>query len=164
MEKGDLEAALLLLQKAQTICETHAEDMTTLLADIYFSLSVATGEMHNLLEVLDYGKKQLEFRILAERDLIEPTGDIGMAESRLALAYIMNDQFKQALIHCDIALGLYNWELGSSNRKWWPHFPLIHKAWSLSGLNRDSEAIEMLQETVRWREAKYGKNDTESFK
>lgn len=50
------------------------------------------------------------------------------------------------------------------NNEYWPFFSIIHHALALVGLKHYKEAAIMVDETFRWRENKYGIDDTESFK
>ena len=82
----------------------------------------------------------------------------------MGLAYLLNDMYEKSIESCVMARQINEKRTIFLSGCYWPFFAIIHHAQALIGLGREDEAFGMLLDTLSWREAMYGPNDTESFK
>jgi tetratricopeptide (TPR) repeat protein len=146
------------------ICEEHAADMPDLLADAVFCVGSYASDTNQFPSHLKYALRHFDLRMALEEGKLERGRDSGMAHSEMGLAYLLNGQYEKSIEHSIISRQIYEKIPDFLNGSYWPFFAIIHHAQSLLGLDREEEAVDMLLETLRWREAKYGPGDTESFK
>jgi tetratricopeptide (TPR) repeat protein len=163
-ERGNFESAMPLYKLALVICEEQADAIPELFADILFSLSSMYGELNNPSEALKYARRHFDQRMKVENQKDSLGIYAGMAHSELALGLLLNGRYEEAIENSRIARQILEKIPIYLSGDYWPHWAIIHEAWSLLGLNRPEEAVEILEESVKWRQNKYGPDDKEDHK
>ena len=82
----------------------------------------------------------------------------------MALAHLLNNEFSESISYSETSRKINEKTPSFLNNEYWPFFSIIHYAQALVGLKRYEEAAIMVDETIKWRENKYGIDNTESFK
>ena len=105
------------------------------------------------LEVLDYSREHFQIRQqVYERASGDPPiqvkYDLAMAFATVAMAYIRNDQFEEAIEPAEIALKQYRSFPIFENWRTVPYFAVAHAGWALWSLGRHKDAEELLSEAV----------------
>jgi tetratricopeptide (TPR) repeat protein len=153
------------LNAALSICDKYPEDTRSQRLDVLFSLC-KFGARSNIQpsRVLSYAQEHLKICNELNDDSITARENIGMSHSNLGMAYLFNNQFALAAKSCRISVetDLKLPEIIDGSE--WPHFAYAYLGWALIGLNKPSEAVEELQRTLKWRENKFGKHETQSIK
>ena len=137
--------------------------MPKLFADVLFCLSSVSQGVNENAKMYTYARRHLQQRLKVE-DGKESSLDVGMAYSEMGYAFLANDMYDKAIECCETSSAIYKKTPEYLSGDYWPHFAISHQAWALLGLHRGEEAVPMLLETLRWRESKFGKDDTESAK
>lgn len=88
----------------------------------------------------------------------------GMAYSEMSLAHLLNDEYNEAIEYAAKSREINEKTSMFLNNEYWPFFAFIHHAQALIGLQRYAEAAVMVEQTIQWREVKYGIDDTQEFK
>ncbi|KAL8792441.1 MAG: hypothetical protein Q9195_004974 [Heterodermia aff. obscurata] len=160
-ERGNSDSAHKILKQALAICEESDQQMPKLFADALFCLSSVSSELNKCEEMYIYARRHLMQRLKVENQQ-ELSLDVGMAYSEMGFAFYLNDMYEKAIECCDRSSAIYKKTPEFLSGEYWPHFAISHRAWALLGLGRGGEAVQGLLDTLRWRESKYGKDDTES--
>ena len=163
-EKGNFKVAEAMFLSALKICEAHPEELPKHLADAMFCLSSHAADTNQFKLHLELAQRHFDQRMKIENQKASLGQGAGMAHSEMALAYLLNENYERAIQHSVISRQINEKTPKFLSGAYWPFFSIIHHAQALQGLNRDQEAIDMLLETLRWREARFCPNDTESFK
>lgn len=148
------------------MCEPHVHDQETeiLLADILSCLVDCTAVQNQPKETLELAERHFKVRMRTERAKPALGRHAGMAYSEMALGLMLNERFEEAIEYArkarEIVMELPLFKEG----KYWPHFAVAYEGICLLGLGRGKEAIPMLQDALKFRERRFGPNDTESFK
>lgn len=158
-EKGSFDQARQYLTLALQMCRNWLEE-SELLAETVVSLSACTKEMNDPESHLSYA--QWHFQIRKRH----PSHDIllnGMAYTQLASAYHQVGRYKEA-----VELAQQGWEINVTSPEflsgsYYPFYAMIYQVLPLMELGRNDEAERKLRDTIVWREAKYGHDDTKSF-
>ena len=105
------------------------------------------------LEVLDYSREHLALRQLVfDRATDDPPMqvkyDLAMGFATMAMAYIRNDQFEEAIEPAEIALTQYRSFPIYENWRTVPYFAVAHAGWALWSLGRYKDAEDVLSEAV----------------
>ncbi|KAK6426138.1 hypothetical protein LTR95_016161 [Oleoguttula sp. CCFEE 5521] len=163
-ERHNYDAAWPLLQQALSICEKHADTMPgghVIFADVLIGHSSGYAGLNEPAKTLMYAGRHKEQRLIAEMENY-PSNLYGMAYTEYALALLLNERYEEAMQESEIAYSIQVKTTKYLAGDYWPHFVYFHKAWSLIGLGRASEAYDGMMETLAWREAKFGIDDTTS--
>jgi tetratricopeptide (TPR) repeat protein len=163
-EKGNFRVAERMFSSSLKICGEQAEAMPEQYANALFCSGSYASDTNQFRLHLELAQKHFDQRMKIESQKSALTLGTGRAHSELGLAYLLNNQYDKAIEHSIIARRSNEKLPEYLNGSYWPFFAIIHHAQALLGLNREAEALDMLLETLRWREVKYGPNDTESFK
>ena len=142
----------------------HGQDDQVLLADILFCLSTLFADQSQAGEALKYSARHFDVRMKIERKKHAIGRHGGLAYTELGLAYLLNDRFEEAINVCRAGKALLVELPLFKEGKYWPDFAVIHEVLSLMGLQRDNEALPLLQEALNFRRNRYGPDDTQSFK
>jgi hypothetical protein len=153
-----------MFASALIICEDNAKEMPELLADAYFCCSSHAYDTNQFHKVMEFAKKHYQQRMQVEEKKPSLGLKAGMAHSEMGLAYLLNNSYEKVIEHSITARQINEKTPEFLSGTYWPFFAIIHHAQALLGLDREDEAVDMLLETLRWREARYGADDTESFK
>jgi tetratricopeptide (TPR) repeat protein len=105
------------------------------------------------LEVLNYSKEHLKIRQqLFDRSSRDPPMqvqyDLAMGFATMAMAYIRNEKFQEAIEQSDIALKLYRSFPMYENWRVVPCFAVAHAGWAFWSLGQFEEAEKLLSEAV----------------
>ena len=138
--------------------------MLDLRADIAFNLANIASETNQFSACLTYVREHLELRLRIDANKPMLSADSGIAYSSLGLGLLLTGQYEEAVQHCDKSLEIYAMQPECLDGSFFPTFPYVHRALALTGAGRPLDAQEGLLAVVRWREAHYGRDDTESFK
>ena len=149
---------------ALQICEAHPEELPKHLADATFCLSSHAADTNQFGLHLELARRHFDQRMKIENQKPALELGAGMAHSEMALGYLLNENYGKAIEHSTISRQINEKTSNFLGGTYWPFFSIIHHAQALQGLNRENEATDMLLETLRWREARFGPNDKESFK
>ena len=163
-EKGNFRVTEGMFSSALRICEKHADEMPELFADALFCSGSYASDTNQFKLHLKFAKRHFDQRMKVEDQKPSLGLGAGMAHSEMGLAYLLNDMYDESIEHCKLSRQINEKTPIFLSGSYWPFFAIIHHAQSLIGLNKEEEAVDMLLDTLRWREAKYGPNDTESFK
>ena len=146
------------------ICERNAETMPTEYADALFCSGSHMTDTNQFKSHKVIALKHFEQRMKIENSQPSLGLGAGMAHSEMALAHLLNDEYNKAIGYSEISRDINEKTPSFLSNEYWPFFSIIHHAQALIGLKRFEEAAIMVDETIRWRENKYGIDDTESFK
>lgn len=130
-------------------------------ADVLIGHSSGYAGLNEPGKTLMYARRHKEQRLIAEKPNY-PSNLYGMAYTEYALALLLNDRFEEAITESEAAYEIQIITTKYLAGDYWPHFVYFHKAWSLIGLGRASEAYDDMLKTLSWREAKFGVDDTGS--
>ncbi|KAI4234364.1 MAG: hypothetical protein LQ349_003855 [Xanthoria aureola] len=161
-----LELALRLCDglPSKTYSDCHGQDEQVLLADVLFCLASLSSDHNQPADALRYAERHFEVRMMAEKRKQTMSRHSGLAYTELGLAYILNERFEDAIMANRAGRALLMELPLFKEGKYWPDFAVIHEVIALIGLERDAEALPMLQEAIAFRERRFGPNDTQSFK
>lgn len=161
-----LELALRLCDglPSKTYSDCHGQDEQVLLADVLFCLASLSSDHNQPADALRYAERHFEVRMVAEKRKQTMGRHAGLAYTELGLAYILNERFEDAIMANRAGRALLMELTLFKEGKYWPDFAVIHEVIALIGLERDAEALPMLQEAIAFRERRFGPNDTQSFK
>ena len=139
--------------------------MQDLLADTLFSLcryGEETGMSPQLL--LEYSKRHLEISEKLNDGSDTKLDDLATSHTSLGQAYLALEDWTSAyeeIQKCkDIICNLDFIKSGEE----FPQFANIYQSWALIGLERFDDAAELLLEAIRFRESKFGVDETDSLK
>ena len=164
-ERSEYDSAEPMLLLALDICDGHEADMSDLLAYSLFGLA-KFGSWTNMdpQRIYDFSVRQLNVCLHLDDGSLRAKMNIAAGYGNLGMACMLIGQYAQAIEHCTRSEAL-DWEDPETIAgKGWPHFARIYRAWALSGLDRNEEAADLLEETLKWRERTYGINDVQSVK
>ena len=128
-------------------------------AHILFTLTSVTCYLYQQERAIGYATKNLNLRLKIGR--IDPY--LAMAHLQMGLALTVCDRFEEAIDAFHRSLEVYS-QLPESVSGLRRDFPNIFLARSLCETGRPSEAAMIVLENIRFRENRYGPNDTESKK
>ena len=163
-EKGNFKVAETMFLSALKISEANPEELPKHLADALFCLSSHASDTNQFKANLEFAQRHFAQRMKIESQKPELGLGAGMAHSEMALAYLLNRDYEKTIEHSIMSRRINEKTSNFLSGAYWPFFGIIHHAQALQALNRDEEAVDMLLEILEWREAKFGPNDTESFK
>lgn len=172
-EIGYSKSALPLFKLALKLCDglpkktysnVHGQDEQILLADVVFCLAIIAVNHNQPAKALIYAKRHFEVRMAAEKKKKVFSCHGGLAYTELALAYVLNERFKEAIVASRAGKALLVQLLFFKEGKYWTDFAVIHKVFALIGLKRDAEAVLLLWGGIAFREKRFGLNDIQSFK
>jgi hypothetical protein len=163
-EKGNFKVAEGMFASALKICEESPEEMPELLADALFCCGSHASDTNHFKLHMDFAQKHFDQRMKVEQRKSSLGLGTGMAYSEMGLACLLNNMYEKAIEYSITARQINEKTPEFLSGSYWPFFAIIHHAQALIGLDREDEAVDMILETLRWREEKYGPNDTESFK
>ena len=172
-ETGYSESALPFFELALKLCDglpkktysdVHGQDEQILLADVVFCLATISVDHNQPAKALTYAKRHFEVRMAAEKKKKAFSRHGGLAYTELALAYVLNERFEEAIVASRAGKALLVQLPLFKEGKYWPDFAVIHEVFALIGLKRDAEAVPLLRGGIAFREKRFGLNDTQSFK
>ncbi len=146
------------------ICQRNAATMPTEYADALFCSGSHMTDTNQVKSHKVIALRHFEQRMKIENNKPSLGLGAGMAHSEMALAQMLNDEYSEAIGYSETSRNINENTLSFLNNEYWPFFSIIHHALALVGLKHYKEAAIMVDETIRWRENKYGIDDTESFK
>ena len=172
-EIGYSESAMPFLQLALELVENlsvknysddYGQNEQVLLADVLFCLSALAADRNQAADTLAYAQRHFDVRMALERKKISMGRHAGLAYTELGLGLLLNDRYQEPIDRNRagkaLLVGLPSFKEGKS----YPDFAVIHDVLALIGLDRDDEAIPLLEEAIRFREKRFVPNDTQSFK
>lgn len=139
--------------------------MPDLLADTLFSFA-RYGEETNMNpnQVFQFCSRHFALCSAANNDSLTAREDLATAHTGLAQAYLLLDDYAKAVEECQKCRVLDSQLPDVISGAAFPQFSNIYEAWGLFGLTRYDEAASLLLDVVRFRERKFGVNDTQSVK
>ena len=172
-ETGYPESAMSFLRLALNVsdrlsekpyCDMYGQDEQTLLADILFCLATLSADQNHPKETLKYAERHFDVRMKAEKRKQTIGRHGGSAYTKLGLAYFLNDRFQEAVDANRAGRAILVQLPLFKEGEYWPDFAVIHEVLALLGLNRDDEAMPLLEEAIEFRRKRFGPDDTQSFK
>ena len=154
-ERGTYRKALPILEVAESLCRNNIDDMQVEYGHILFALTSTTCYLCQQERAIGYATKNLNLRLKMGR--IDTY--LGMAHLQMGLALIVCDRFEEAIDAFHRSL-----EVTAQFSEVPRQFPNIFLAKSLCETGRPSEAAMIMLEIIRFRENRFGPNDTESKK
>ncbi|KAK7420401.1 hypothetical protein QQX98_002824 [Neonectria punicea] len=162
-ERGNFDTAESDYNIALAIYEQHPEQTVEDIADVLVSLSALSNELNDPQKHLGYAERHYEMRMKLRAMKDVPHIQLGMAYTQRASAYTQTGQYEKAIEQARMGRSVLETYPGYLKGEYWPFYAMIYEVLPLMSLGRDAEAARLLQDTVAWREKKYGVNDTQSF-
>ena len=162
-ETGYPESAMPFLKSALSICEElpqkdysdgYCRDEQVLLADVLFRLATLSADQKKPKDALTYSERHFDVRFKAENRKQAIGRHGGLAYTEVALAYLLNDRFEAAIKASRAGRAILEQLPLFKEGKYWPDFAIMHDVMALIGLQRDNEAIQLLEEAIEFREKK----------
>ena len=142
----------------------YGQNEQALLADVLFCLSTLAADRNQAVDALVYAQRHFDVRMALERKKKSVGRHGGLAYTELGLGLLLNGRYQEAIDTSRAGKALLLELPSFKEGKYWPDFAVIHEVLALIGLDRDDEAIPLLEEAIRFREKRFGPNDTQSFK
>ena len=157
-----LQLALELVENlpSKDYSDDYGQNEQVLLADVLFGLSSLAADQNHAADALAYSRRHFDVRMA----LVSVGRFGGLAYTELGLGLLLNDHFQEALDASRAGKALLVELPSFKEGTYWPDFAVIHEVLALIGLERDDEAIPLLEESIRFREKRFGRDDTQSFK
>lgn len=148
------------LELAAKIVEQMSDPPVVLHGDLLFSLASLAGETNDAASHLSFAQQHLKVRMSTNVE----DKDLGMAYAELSVSLSTNRRYEEGLEAGRRSLAIYEKTEDYLRGVYWPHFAIIHQALALIALKRGGEGIQMLEDTIAWREKRFGPNDSEDFR
>ena len=158
-----MEAAEDMFRSALNICDAFPDLPPQHHADALFCLICHFAGANRPELLLTLAKTHFDIRMEMENQNPRLGFDAGVAHSQMALALLRNDRYEETINYAIISRHIEEKTPEYRSGEYWPFWAIMYHALALLGLDRGDDAVDMLLETLRWREAKYGPDDTESF-
>lgn len=156
-ERASLDEALSVLRFALNACERSERTVPTIHADLLFALSSTHAELNQPIPALELARRHFNMRLDLENESGKLLYGAVTAHSQLGLAYLLNGEPEQAIVHCEDARRIAeNIPKFAGGSKYWPFLAITHHAWALIALNRGREIVDMLKSTLEWVESNSG--------
>lgn len=156
-ERGEL-FWQFILSAGKSVLSTHPGMYVDML-ELHFIMSAASLQTHTCLDD-------------AQELYEQQKGDKADADAQIPAAFhdmfarglVLNNRFDEAMLHCQLSREKTEKTEAYKAGEVWPEMAVLTQAWCLVGLDRESEAEDMLVDMLAWRESKYGKDDIEDTK
>lgn len=148
---------------ALQICEQNAdEDMSQILSDIHYGLAAVANETNDGQACLRHTNALLDMRLKAYESSGIADVRLAIAHNEIAIAWVMNGMYDQAISAFKSSIDVYRgledyWPAMDTN----PRTNIGFTYWVMGELDIAYTELEGL---LRDREAKFGFNDSESYR
>jgi tetratricopeptide (TPR) repeat protein len=159
---GKHETALPIFSLALEIARTRNDEKPTLLADLLMCLAATSVHTSRAAETLEYAHEHQHLRkqiyVPSKEDMpAQVEYNLAMGYATVAMAFMIDEQFEEAVRQAEHALQLYQSFPLYKDWKTVPFFAIAHAGWSL---RRYKEAEEVLCRAV---EAERARNAPPSY-